>query len=108
MRVFKDALSLTPNGGIGSKAAMESMTVRPFASPEAAAAELRRIYREQIARRMDVLHTYTGVTNSEFLQRSGGNVAEYAAGRDYGTKQKWFRIDESGTRVFLLPEGAEL
>lgn len=77
---------------------------RPFASPEAAARELLRIYREFIRARPDVSHIYTGVTNSAFTDERG-SVAEYAVGRDYGIAQNWFRVNESGTRVFLLPDG---
>lgn len=78
---------------------------RPFASPGAAARELLRIYRNRL--KDGAPHTYTGVTNTEFIQ-SGGSVSEYGAGRDYGIAQKWFRIDESGTRVFLLPDGEDV
>lgn len=80
-------------------------TDRPFASPEAAARELLRIYREFIAAKPDIPHTYTGITNSAFLYQSGGSVTEYGAGRDFGIAHKWFRIDESGTQVYLLPDG---
>lgn len=79
---------------------------RPFTSPEAAARELLRIYREFIAAKPDIPHTYTGITNSAFTD-AGGSVAEYGAGRDFGIAQNWFRIDESGTRVYLLPEGKD-
>lgn len=78
---------------------------RPFADPEAAARELFRIYRMKLAD--GASHPYTGVTNSQFTSVSGGSVAEYALGRDFGIAQKWFRIDESGTRVFLLPDGED-
>ena len=75
---------------------------RSFAEPEAAARELLRIYRMKLAD--GAPHTYTGVTNSEFIYQSGGSVAEYGAGRDFGFQQKWFRFDVSGTRVYLLPD----
>lgn len=77
---------------------------RPFADPKAAASELLKIYRGFIAARPDVGHTYTGVTNHEFIWGRGGSVEEYSAGRDYGIAQGWFRIDESGTRVFVLAQ----
>lgn len=76
-----------------------------FAKPEAAARELLRIYRDTL--KDGVSHTYTGITNREFLYVSGGSAGEYAAGRDFGIELKWFRIDESGTRVFLLPNGED-
>lgn len=87
------------------KPALKFKSDRPFADPEAAAIELLRIYREFIARRPEILRTYTGVTNSEFVHQSGGSVEEYAAGRNFGIARKWFRIDESGTRVFVLADG---
>jgi hypothetical protein len=80
-------------------------TDRPFADPEAAARELLRIYRMKLAD--GATHTYPGVTNSHFIYESGGSVAEYGAGRDFGFQQKWFRFDDSGTRVFLLPNGED-
>lgn len=80
---------------------------RPFAAPEAAARELLRIYRAFLAMRPDIPHTYTGVTNSEFIYKSGGSVEEYTAGRDYGIQRKWFEIGGGGTRVFLLPDGED-
>jgi hypothetical protein len=79
---------------------------RAFADPEAAARELLRIYRMKLAD--GATHTYTGVTNSQFIYESGGSIEEYAAGRDYGIAQKWFRIDGAGTRVFLLPDGEDI
>lgn len=79
---------------------------RSFASSEAAARELLRIYRNHL--KGDASHASTGVTNNAFIQASGGSVEEYKAGRDYGIGQKWFRIDESGTRVFLLPGGEDV
>lgn len=84
---------------------MKFKTERPFADPEAAARELLRIYRNRL--KDGALHTYTGVTNTEFISVSGGSVAEYRAGADHGRAQKWFRFDESGTRVFLLPAGED-
>jgi hypothetical protein len=80
-------------------------TDRIFGNPEAAARELLRIYRAAL--KDGAPHTYTGITNREFIYDVGGSVEEYASGRDFGIAQKWFRIDESGTRVFLLPEGED-
>ena len=51
-------------------------------------------------------HAYTGVTNILFL-RAGGTVDDYAAGCAFATAKKWFEIDRSGTRIVLLPDGAE-
>lgn len=79
-----------------------------FPDSEAAACELLRIYRSYLAKRPEIPHTYTGVTNSHFMHESGGTIIEYAAGRDFGIAQKWFRVDESGTRVFLLPDGEQV
>ncbi len=73
-----------------------------FEAPEAAARELVRISRSLI--REDVGHTYTGVANSEFLYISGGSLDAYKAGRDLAVANKWLRIDESGTRIFVLAE----
>lgn len=47
-------------------------------APEAAARELVRIAKALI--REDVGHTYTGVTNSEFVHVSGGSLDAYKAG----------------------------
>lgn len=78
---------------------------RPLASPEAAARELLRIYRNAL--KDGATHTYTGITNREFIHVGGGSVDEYVAGRDLGIARRWFRIDDSGTRVFLLPDGED-
>jgi hypothetical protein len=75
---------------------------RPFAKPEAAAQELLQIYRQFMARRPNDGHTYTGVTNREFIVVRGGSVAEYSAGVTYGIEQQWFRIDGGGTRVYVM------
>lgn len=45
-------------------------------------------------------HAYTGTINYAFT-RSGGTLAEYVAGRDYGIETGLFTIDDSGTRVKL-------
>ncbi|MGN6284521.1 MAG: hypothetical protein ACTHM2_05155 [Afipia sp.] len=52
-----------------------------YPTPEAAARELLRIYREHIAAGSP--HAYTGVTNMAFLQ-GGGTVEEYRAGVVHG------------------------
>ena len=78
---------------------------RPFASPEAAARKLLDIVRASIAESR-LPYAYTGPTNTEFL-RAGGSVLEYAAGIRHATAQKWFEVDRSGTRIALLPDGAE-
>ena len=58
--------------------------------------------------REDVEHAYTGVTNSEFVHVSGGSLNAYKAGRDFAVANSWFRIDESGTRIFILPDGLSI
>lgn len=78
---------------------------RPFADPEVAARELLRIYRAAL--KDGAPHTYTGITNREFIHDVGGSVEDYRAGIGFGVTQKWFRIDDSGTRVFLLPDGED-
>ncbi len=45
---------------------------RPFENPEAAARELLRIYRAAL--RDGASHTYTGITNREFIHDVGGSV----------------------------------
>ena len=84
---------------------MKFVTDRPFADPEAAARKLLDIVRASIAA-SGLPHAYTGVTNILFL-RAGGTLDDYAAGRAFATAQKWFEIDRSGTRIVLLPDGAE-
>jgi hypothetical protein len=78
---------------------------RPYADPEAAARKLLDIVRALIEQ-SGISHTYTGVTNSAFLT-AGGSPAEYTAGVKYAAAQKWFEVDRSGTRITLLPDGAE-
>jgi hypothetical protein len=78
---------------------------RPFADPEAAARKLLDIALASIAA-SGLPHAYTGVTNSLFL-RAGGSPDEYTAGCALAAEQKWFEIDRSGTRIVLLPDGAE-
>jgi hypothetical protein len=89
----------------GPRVRMKYVTDRPFANPEAAARKLLEIV---LSKDIDVgQYTYTGVTNTAFLQ-ARGNVAEYLAGRDYAIAQGWFEIDTSGTRIILLQPGADL
>ena len=78
---------------------------RPFANPEAAARKLLDFVRASIAESR-LPHAYTGAVNSAFL-KVGGSVGEYTAGRNYAAAQKWFEIDSSGSRIILLPDGAE-
>ena len=78
---------------------------RPYAEPEIAARKLLDLVRASIAESGQP-HAYTGSVNSAFL-KDGGSVDEYIAGRKYATDRKWFEIDRSGTRIMLLPDGAE-
>jgi hypothetical protein len=78
---------------------------RPFADPEAAARKLLDIVRGFIEQ-SGLGRTYTGVTNRAFLE-AGGSPAQYTAGVKYAAAQKWFEVDRSGTRITLLPDGAE-
>lgn len=95
--------TLTLKTGIGHSGAMTGQPLnrfkedRPLASPEAAARKLLEIVQAEVAE-SGLPHGYTGTWNSSFT-RSGGSIAEYAAGRDYGVAQGWFSIDDSGTRV---------
>jgi hypothetical protein len=75
---------------------------RPFATPEAAAKEMLRIFRTFIAAKNDptVKHTYAGITNHEFVWVSGGSVEEWSLGVEFGRSQGWFTIDGGG-RVFV-------
>ena len=84
---------------------MKFVTDRPLADPEAAAPKLLDIVRASIAG-SGLPHVYTGVTNILFL-RAGGTLSDYSAGRALASAQKWFDIDRSGTRIVLLPDGAE-
>lgn len=67
-----------------------------YPTPESAARELLRLYREPPT----VPYAYTGVTNTQFT-RGGGTIAEYRAGIEYGIAQGWFSI-EAGSRVTVL------
>jgi hypothetical protein len=78
---------------------------RPYADPEVAARKLLDIVRTLIEE-SGLPRTYTGVTNTAFLT-AGGSPAEYTAGIKYAAAQKWFEVDRSGTRITLLPDGAE-
>ena len=84
---------------------MKYATPRPFADPEKAARKLLDIVRASIAESR-LPHAYTGATNTAFL-RAVGSVAEYSAGVARGPELNLFRIDSSGTRIELLPDGAE-
>ena len=82
------------------------METRPFAKPEAAARKLLDIVWASVTE-SGLAHAYTGETHAAFM-RAGGNVGEYAAGRDFAAAQKWFEIDRAGTRIILLPAGDSL
>lgn len=69
-----------------------------YPTPEAAARELLRIFREHT--KDGYPYAYTGASNMEFL-RGGGSVDEYRAGIDYGVQQGWFSV-EAGSRVSVL------
>ncbi|MEO6783683.1 MAG: hypothetical protein ABI407_19420 [Bradyrhizobium sp.] len=78
---------------------------RPFANPDAAARKLHDIVRASIAE-SGLRYAYTGATNTAFTD-AGGSVAEYSIGMRHAAAQKWFAVDRSGTRIVLLPDGAE-
>jgi hypothetical protein len=78
---------------------------RPYADPEAAARKLLDIVRGFIEQ-SGLSRTYTGVTNRAFLD-AGGSPAEYTAGVKYAAAKNWFEVDRSGTRITVLPDGAE-
>ena len=84
---------------------MKYVTDRPFADPEAAARKLLDLVRASIAESGQP-YAYTGAPNTAFT-RAGGNLHEYAAGIRRAVAWKWFEIDRSGTRIVLLPDGAE-
>lgn len=84
---------------------MKFVTDRPYADPEAAARKLLDIVRASIAA-SGLPHAYTGSTNTAFTQ-GGGSLAEYSAGIAYATERQLFKIDRSGTRIEVLPDGAE-
>jgi hypothetical protein len=78
---------------------------RPFADPATAASKLLDIVRASISESR-LSYAYTGATNTAFL-RAGGSVGEYTAGMKHAAAQKWLEVDRSGTRIVLLPDGAE-
>ena len=78
---------------------------RPFSDPDAAARKLLDIVRRSIAE-SGLRYAYTGATNTAFTD-AGGSVAEYLTGMKHAAAQKWFEVDRSGTRIILLPDGAE-
>ena len=84
---------------------MKFIEPRPYAAPELAARKLLDLVRASIAE-SGQQHAYTGAVNTALL-RAGGSVDEYTAGRKYAAAQKWFEIERSGTRIILLPDGAE-
>ena len=38
---------------------------------------------------------------------AGGSADDYAVGMKHAAEQKWIEVDRSGTRIVLLPDGAE-
>ncbi|WMT78873.1 hypothetical protein [Bradyrhizobium sp. Ash2021] len=84
---------------------MKYVTDRPFAAPEAAARKLLDLVRASIAE-SGLPYAYTGATNTAFT-RTGGSLLDYAAGIRHAVARKWLEIDRSGTRIILLPDGAE-
>ena len=84
---------------------MKFVDNKPLADPEAAARKLLDIVRASIAE-SSLPYAYTGATNTAFT-RAGGSIEEYAAGLEHAAAQKWLEIDRSGTRIVLLPDGAE-
>ena len=77
----------------------------PFSDPATAARKLLDIVRASIAESR-LPYAYTGATNTDFL-RAGGSVDEYTVGMKHAAAQKWIEVDRSGTRIVLLPDGAE-
>lgn len=84
---------------------MKFVSDRPFADPDTAARKLLDIVRASIAE-SGLRHAYTGATNTAFT-RAGGSIQEYSVGMKHAGAQKWLEIDKSGTRIVLLPDGAE-
>lgn len=84
---------------------MKYASERPLANPETAARKLLDIVRASIAE-SKLPHAYTGATNAAFLS-AGGSVAEYSAGVAFAKARQWFQIERSGTRIELMPDGAE-
>ena len=84
---------------------MKFVDDRSFEGPEAAARKLLDIVRASIAESR-LPHAYTGATNTAFM-RAGGSVDEYSVGMKHAAEQKWIEVDRSGTRIVLLPDGAE-
>lgn len=72
-------------------------------SPEVAAKRLVELIQAEMKAR-DNPHAYTGTLNLAF-RRTGGTIAEYGAGRDYGIEAGLFTVDDSGTRVKLGRHG---
>jgi hypothetical protein len=78
---------------------------RHFADLEAAARKLLDIVKASMAE-SGWPYAYTGATNAAFT-RAGGSVQEYSADVTYAASHALFRIEPSGTRIELLPDGAE-
>lgn len=51
---------------------------------------------------------YVEVLNGPFLFGDKGTPAEYTAGLDYGIRQGWLTMHESGTFACLSEAGADL
>ena len=81
---------------------MKFVSARPYVDPDDAARKLLDIVRASIAI-SGLPYAYSGATNTAFTQA----VQEYSAGCDYAQAKQWFRIDRSGTRIELLPDGWE-
>ena len=74
---------------------------RPYSDPEAAARKLLEIAADIVTAQGRVP---VGRWNDEF-RKAGGNVAEYAAGRDRAIADGTLRMHVSGTFVTLTPAG---
>jgi len=91
---------LTPSDGIGlTRRAMKFVEDRPYSKPEAAARLLVELIERETAS-SGYAHAYTGSINHAFT-RSGGSIAEYAIGRDFGIEAGLFTVDDSGSRIKL-------
>jgi len=49
----------------------------------------------------------TSLYDATFGRGAGGSVQEYSAGVAYAASHALFKIERSGTRIELLPDGAE-
>ena len=84
---------------------MSHFSDRPFKDPEAAARKLVDLVRTLITT-SGLSHAYTGAVNLAFI-RAGGTGGECVARTHHATAEKWFEVDRAGTRITLLPGGAE-